>query len=264
MSDLSDFEIMGLVFVCIFGAALAGVALRRRLQERHLAGGTKDVVNVTTGVVASMAALVLGLLVAAMQGTFSAKAADVRAVVINATLLNRSLAAYSADLAGERQQLGDFVTTLKQRLWSDDANADPMAKMDVLRRNLRNLEPQTDPDKILQARFIALSDTLIFTADELVEAGDGSVPVPLLVVVVIWLSAIFLGLGLFAPVNGTTLAAMAIGAGAVSMAIFLIVEMDGPFSGIVQISQDGINRALTQIASPIRNALADMPPQPAH
>ena len=83
---------------------------------------------------------------------------------------------------------------------------------------------------------------------------------PLVVVVVIWLSAIFVGFSLFAPLNAATVSSIAVGAAAVSMAIFLIVEMDGPFNGLIQISQDGLNHALTQIESPIRNALVDPPP----
>ena len=260
MGNLSDVQIMGLVFACIFGAALLGFAIRRFLREQYLSAETQDVVKLTAGIVGSMAALVLGLLVASMQGAFNAKAADVRSVAINAALLNRSLAGYSSDLGTERKQLAVFVTELKQRLWAEDQAADPMARMDDLRRNLRSLSPQSDPDKILQARYITLSDTLIYTAGELVEAGNTSLPVPLVVVVVIWLSAIFVGFSLFAPLNAATVSSIAVGAAAVSMAIFLIVEMDGPFNGLIQISQDGLNHALTQIESPIRNALVDPPP----
>jgi type II secretory pathway pseudopilin PulG len=264
MGNLSDVQMLGLVFACIFGAALLGFALQRFLGEQYLSAETQDVVKVTAGIVGSMAALVLGLLVASMQGAFNAKAADVRSVVINAALLNRSLAAYSSDLATERKQLAAFVTGLKQRLWDEDQAADPMARMDDLRRNLRSLSPQSDPDKILQARYIALSDTLIYTASELVEAGNTSLPVPLIVVVVIWLSAIFLGFSLFAPLNAATVSSVAVGSAAVSMAIFLIVEMDGPFNGMIQISQGGLDHALTQIASPLRNALADPSSVAAH
>src|SRR6266446_1730678 len=66
-----------LVFACLFGAGLLGVRVRAALPEDHLSSETKDAVKVGMGLVATMAALVLGLLVASTKGTYDTQKGEV-------------------------------------------------------------------------------------------------------------------------------------------------------------------------------------------
>jgi hypothetical protein len=68
-----------------------------------------------------------------------------------------------------------------------------------------------------------------------------------LVVLILWLAAIFAGFGLFAPFNLTVIATLALSALAVSSAIFIILEMYAPFSGVLRISPAPILEALRQM-----------------
>jgi hypothetical protein len=70
---------------------------------------------------------------------------------------------------------------------------------------------------------------------------------PFLVVMVFWLAVIFASFGLFAPRNATVIATLFVCALSVSGAIFLILELDSPFSGLLQISD-----------APLRNAIAHL------
>ena len=70
---------------------------------------------------------------------------------------------------------------------------------------------------------------------------------PFLVVLVFWLTILFISFGLFAPPNATVIATLFVCALSVSGAIFLILELDQPFEGLIRIS-----------SAPLRNALAHL------
>jgi hypothetical protein len=66
-------------------------------------------------------------------------------------------------------------------------------------------------------------------------------------VVVCWLTLIFASFGLFAPRNATVIAAMVLCAASVAGSLFLILEMDRPFSGVIQIPSDAMREALIRM-----------------
>ena len=84
----------------------------------------------------------------------------------------------------------------------------------------------------------------------LYEQSRSSIPMPFLVVLVSWLAVIFAILGLLAPRNGTVYVVILVCALSVSTAVYLILEMDQPFEGILQISSAPLQSALTEIARP--------------
>jgi hypothetical protein len=69
----------------------------------------------------------------------------------------------------------------------------------------------------------------------------------LLVIVVFWLAILFFSFGLFGPSNPTAVAALVVAALSVSASIFLILELDQPFSGFIQISNQPMLNALSQL-----------------
>ena len=81
----------------------------------------------------------------------------------------------------------------------------------------------------------------------LIEQSGSSIPLPFLVLLVLWLAVIFASLGLFAPRNGTVYAVMLVCALSASSAIFLILEMDQPFEGLLEISDAPLRNAVIQL-----------------
>ena len=81
----------------------------------------------------------------------------------------------------------------------------------------------------------------------MIEQNRGSIPTPFLVVLVFWVAVIFASLGLFAPRNGTVYTIIFVCALSVAAAIFLILEMDQPFEGLLQISSEPLRNALAEI-----------------
>jgi hypothetical protein len=239
-----------IAFVVICAGALGGFALKKCLQANHLDSTTQDTVKLATGIVATLTALVLGLLIASAKQTFDGRGAEVRSFVINLTLLDRAMREYDPPLTKERQVLADFARTVRVRLWGPhrDLQVDALAKLDEVRNAFRDLDPRTPHNKSLHTRFMALSATLILAGNELVEGEEGAISGTIVVIVDVWLVVIFVGFALFAPFNRVSVTAMIVSAAAVAMALFLIVEMNSPFRGYVNLRPGAMDRAIAEIS----------------
>ena len=109
------------------------------------------------------------------------------------------------------------------------------------------MEPHNDVQRSLKAQLLTTVISLGQTRWLLFEQSGSSIPVPFLMILVIWLSLIFASFGLFAPPNATVVVALLLGALSVSAAIFLILELDLPFGGLVQISDEPLRKALAHL-----------------
>ncbi|HWB51232.1 MAG TPA: hypothetical protein VG651_19120 [Stellaceae bacterium] len=243
------------VTVAAFAVICAGTALgfivKNYLREHHADTRTQDAVKVATGVVASMTALVLGLLVASAKSNFDGHAAEVRNLVVNITLLNRSLRGYQPPLTDQREALAQFTRDLRDKLWDEKStltNEQVMSRLDQVRDKFRQLDPQSLQDKALKDRLLSLSDTIILLADELLLQEPVSVPIQMIIVVDAWLAITFFAFALFAPFNLVSAIALGIGAAAVALALFMIVEMDSPFQGFVNVSPAPMDLAIAVLS----------------
>jgi len=111
------------------------------------------------------------------------------------------------------------------------------------------LAPRTDEQRFSQARALQLLTDMSTTRRLMAEQAGGSLSWPFFVVLVFWLVMLFVGFGLFARFNATVLAAHFVGALSVAGAIFLILEMNRPYSGVMQISSAPIHRALESLGN---------------
>src|SRR5258706_2839022 len=94
-----------IVFACVFGGALVGVFLRSALPQQHLSAESKDIVRLGMGLVGTMAALVLGLLVASAKGSYDAQSSELTQMSANIVLLDRILAHYGPEAKQTRDML---------------------------------------------------------------------------------------------------------------------------------------------------------------
>ena len=237
-----------IVFACIFGGALLGMVLRTVLPEHHLSAESKDIVKVGMGVVGTMAALVLGLLVASAKSSYDTQQSEVMQMSANVIFLDRILAHYGPETKDTRELLRGAVVRSLTLIWHED-NSQPTeptaAGAEGLYDKILALAPQTDAQRTIQGQAFSLLSNLGQARWLLYEQAGSALPVPFLVVVVFWLTIIFISYGLFAPPNATVIATLVVCALSVSGAIFLVVELDRPFQGLMQIS-----------SAPLRNALA--------
>jgi hypothetical protein len=239
-------------FAFVFGGALIGLFARTMLPEEHLSAETHDVVKLGIALIATMAALVLGLLIASAKSTYDTRRSQLLQVSADIILLDRVLANYGAETKDARNLLQHSVTTALGQFWGADADRPATidrrgSSVETLFDTIQRLSPSTDAQRFLQNQALTMTLDLGRTRVLLFEQLDGSIPVPFLVVLVFWLSIIFLSFGLFAPRNATVTAAFFVCALSVSGAIFLIIELDRSFEGLLQVSDAPLRAALAQL-----------------
>jgi len=236
------------IFCCLLGGALAGMGLRVVIPKNHLEPDTRDLIKLGVGLIGTMSALVLGLLVASTKSSFDTKNTEVVAMASNIMLLDRVLAHYGGEAADVRDALRTTVAGMEEGNRSNSRleQLGRAARVDreVVLDKIQELTPHTDAQRSLQAEAQSLVISLGQTRMLLFAQSGSSISTPFLVIVVFWLTALYVSFGLFAPVNGTAFATLVVSALSVAGAMFLILDLDHPFSGLMQISDTPLQNAL--------------------
>jgi len=249
---MSAVSISLIVLACVFGAALLGMLLQTVLPRHHLHADSKDVVKLGMGLVGTMAALVLGLLVASAKGSYDAQSTEVTDLAASVVVLDRTLAHYGPETKEIRGLLRNWVSASIDQLWSREPGragrvGSPSGEGEVMFDKLQQLSPRDDGQRTLQAQAASMMTTMGKTRWLMYEQNVTGVSLPLLVVLVSWLAMIFASFGLFAPRNATVLVSLFVSAMSVSGAILLILEMYSPYAGLIQISQAPLRAALAHL-----------------
>jgi hypothetical protein len=250
---MNPITIATIVFACVFGAALLGIRLRAVLPKHHLSDDTKDTVRIGMGLVATMAALILGLLVASANGSYDTKKSEMMEMAAKIAYLDQVLANYGQESADARQLLRQAVEAAMARIWSE--NRPEHSPVDAsttwgatLPKAIQTLLPKDDAQREFKRQAAVTTAELGQMRWLLVEQTYASISKPLLLVVIAWLGIIFGSVGLFAPSNSTVVTALMLAALSVSGAIFLILELDQPFGGLIRISSEPMRIVLSHLA----------------
>jgi len=238
---MTPLTIASLIFTGVFSATLLAFLLRIALPKDHLNSETKDTVKLAMGLVATMAALVLGLLISSAKGSYDADRNQVITMAAKIDFLDRILSVYGPESTGARQSLRQTVEGITAHLWPGAAPAqlDPevtAGQAEKAYQAIQDLTPQNEGQKALKAQALGIVYEIAQMRWLLFEQAAPSISPTLVVVVVCWLAILFFSFGLFAPANGTALVALMVGAISVAGAVFLILELDQPFGGFIQIS----------------------------
>jgi hypothetical protein len=236
-----------IVFTCVFGGALLGMVLRAALPEHHLSSDSKDVVKLGMGLVGTMAALVLGLLVASAKESYDAQGAELTQLSANVVLLDRVLAHYGPETKEARELLRGAVDRFLDTVWSQAGGAAPSSGGEALYDRIQGLSPKDDRERALQSQASTIAIGLSQTRWTMYEQGITSVSLPLLIILVLWLALILGSFGLFAPANATVVASLCVSALSISAAVFLILEMYSPFSGMIQLSSAPLRATIAHL-----------------
>jgi hypothetical protein len=242
------------VLTCTFGGALVGMWLRAALPQHHLDGESRDVVKLATGLIATMAALVLGLVVASAKSGFDALDEALKHSAAKVLMLDRALARYGPETANVRQSIRGVVVARLEMTWPEDAariprldNSQATGTLETIADEILALAPQTEAQRRLQAQALAIGNELMETRWLVLGVAGSSVGLPFLSIVVCWLTLIFMSFGLFAPRHATAIVALGLAALSVAAAVFLILEMDHPLDGLMKISSDPLHYALSHL-----------------
>ncbi|HXY32426.1 MAG TPA: hypothetical protein VEI06_17115 [Gemmatimonadaceae bacterium] len=241
-----------ITLACVLGGVAVGMWYAKRAPEHHLTKQSTDSVKVSMGLTATMTALVLGLVTASSKSSYDAEESAVKQSAVLLLTLDRALARYGPETHEIRDSLRSMVRQRYERVWSSAPHGAFTTTRsttggEAIEGRIEALTPQTDAQRRLQSKAIDISDELL-QARWVVSAGaTSSVPKPFLIILVGWLTILFMSFGLFAPRNATVVSALFLCALSVSSAIFLILELNQPFAGLLRLSAEPIRFALTQL-----------------
>jgi hypothetical protein len=230
---------------------MLGIFLRSALPDHHLSAESKDTVKLGMGLVATMSALVLGLLVSSAKSFYDTQSTDLTNMCAQIVLLDRVLAHYGPEAKEVRDQLRLAVVDNLNRIWPQDrtrtSELEPVTGTDIVADRIQGLSPTNDKQRTLQAQALSMVIGIGRTRWLMYEQAAASVSKPMLVVLVFWLTAIFFSFGVFAPRNGLVIASFFVSGLSVSGAILLILEMYTPYSGLIGISSTPLRFALAHL-----------------
>jgi hypothetical protein len=241
------------IFAVILTSIFAGMLLRKVLPEHHLSDESKDVVRLGTGLVATLGALVLGLLIASAKSSYDTQSGQIKQITANVILLDRLLAKYGPEARRIREDLRQGINPVVARIWgeqSSNASAAPFEASTIVEStilDIQALSPANDIQKALKSWAVAVCADLAKTRLLLFAQKGNPVPAPFLAVLVFWLVIIFLSFSLFAQINGTVFAFLAVVALSAAGALFLILELSHPFSGLIQVPSAPLVKALAPL-----------------
>ena len=204
------------------------------------------------GLVATMSALLLGLLVNSTKTSYDTTRTQVMQKASKFALLDRVLTIYGPQAAEVRSQLHALIQESTRRMWPDDAHLPAGWKPTLEMGNafyvaLLRLEALDDTERVLKAQAVSLTLEIGQLHSLMLAESTGSLSAPMLIVVVLWLVVIFLGFSLIAPPNATANFALIASALCAAGAIFLILELDRPFGGLMRISSEPMLDVLRQL-----------------
>ncbi|MFG1464164.1 hypothetical protein V5F77_14830 [Xanthobacter sp. DSM 24535] len=246
-------------FACMFFGSLIALVVARVLPERHVSKETQDVVKLGVGMIAAMASLILGLMTASVKGGYDSTDKDLHQYALHIIALDSSLRHYGPDAAKAGALVTDYTKTIIRETWPDlhglpkPSGTQPSAQLLLqIDAAIRALAPTNDDQRELRQEAIARFNSIVITRWTVTEEGVTAIPFVFIVVLIVWLTLIFASFGLFAPANAVVVLAMFLCSVSIAGALFLIVEMGGPFDGVIQLKP-----------TPLLDALKYMPQQAA-
>jgi hypothetical protein len=242
------------VFAFTLAGMLLGMWLRNHLPTHHLDNDTQSSVKEVNGLIATMTALVLGLVTASAQDSFTKVGAAVEHTAADVVALDRLLARYGPETVDIRKTLQRVVEHRITAIWAAEPgatvaqiDADPAQEFERIGTMISNLKAQPGNQQWLKSRALEATESLLAARWGIFAGRESAIPNAFLVIITFWLAAAFAGYTLFAPRNGTMTGILVVSAFSVACAIFLILELGNPFEGRIVVSGDPMRFALAHL-----------------
>jgi hypothetical protein len=241
------------VAVAVFAGGAVGLFLQHLLPEKFTTGGPRDMIGAVVGLLTLLSALVLGLLIWTAYGVYSGQNLAVQTLAAKDLQLDLALADYGPDATPLRALIRDQIGKTIDQIWRADSSdlnfvADNFAGAVQNQRSrqagLEKLHPTTDDQKQALASASSAIDAIAQSRLQMSFALTDPVSYPLVVVVVAWAAFLFCGFGLMSKGNAMSVAAGAVGALAISSAVYLILDLSDPYSGVFRASPAPLEQVL--------------------
>ncbi|MGX5800503.1 bestrophin-like domain [Bradyrhizobium sp. Arg314] len=241
-----------MIFACLAGAAMASLMIYSRLPEHHRQEDTGAVVRLAANLFVVMSSLVLGLMINSAKNTFETIDHNVHNFATQLIILDRSLRVYGPETEGARATLTAYLQRLVDATsptQKTPAVANRLSEL-LLNKVGDQLAELTPPEARRAATLQNATQQLQKVIEQrwvLVGQSEGIIPVPLIALLVAWLMLIFASFGFRAPRNATIVGTFIVSSALAAAALYLIMDMDTPFTGPIQISPAPLQRALAEL-----------------
>ena len=243
-----------IIFVCMFCGMALGSYLRLVLPDDHTQADSKNILMTSAGMMATLIALIIGLLVTSAKGTYDVATLSITQTGAKIITLDYYLSRYGSEAKEVRELLPQAIASGIERIWpneskhgADLAKMESETEMAVIYNKIREFSAKNDSQKYLQTQALQLIDDIMQSRWMLIEQSQTKLPRVFLVVLTFWLTVLFAQFGLLAPRNRTAMSALLICALSMSGAIFLILELNQPLEGTIKVSSAPLHKALLLI-----------------
>jgi hypothetical protein len=241
-----------IVFACLVAASLGSRALYERIPERHRAAETESVVRLFASFFVVMTSLVIGLMLNQARNTLESTDKSVHAYAVQLILFDRALRQYGVEeTTGARRALLAYTQQAARRMGQSDPAISSATAESMLRDTLeavRKLQPADDARADLKTELERRFSHIYEMRWSLVEQSEGTVPTALMVMVTLWLILIFASYGFRAPNNVFVVASFLVSSLLIAGAMYLILDMDVPFDGLIQVSPAPLERVVAELS----------------
>jgi hypothetical protein len=256
-AEMTDEQLALALGAVVFVAGAVGLVLQHLLHEKFTTGGSRDMIGAVVGLVTLLSALVLGLLIWTAYGVFSGQSLAVQTLAAKLLQLDLALTDYGPEAdAGRAQLRQDLAITLKD-IWGSDQAAgefsmrnftDAIENLRHKEKYLEFLSPSTDAQKQALSAATQTMASIGQSRLQMSFALDSPISYPLIYLVVGWVTGLFCGYGLMSRITLMSVLALAFGAFAVASAVYVILDLSSPYSGIFRASPAPLEKVLTYMS----------------
>lgn len=254
---MTPIAISAIILACILAGVSFGMWLATVLPVHHRNSDSKDSIRVGMALIATLTALVLGLVTASAKSSYDFENASIKRGAVDILTLDRLLARYGPETNEIRMLARDALAYRLSMTWPEDFpeiakqrkqdGAQQVHALEAIEDRIRGLSPQTESQRAFQSKALDYTNDLFRTRWLVFDGRGSSISAPFLVIVTFWLTVLFGSFSLFAPRNSTVIAVLVVCALSVTASIFLTLEMDQPFDGVMKVSSAPLRYALSQI-----------------
>jgi Protein of unknown function (DUF4239) len=241
-------------FVSIASGGALGMALRARLPGAHLNPETKEVVRLGTGLLATLAAVLISLMIASAKKSYDTQDMHFRQLSAHLVLADQLLSRYGPEAAEIRKMMRQAVPAAIDRIWHEKATSAPQSNAfsansvaEQFNAAIDGLTPATDAQRAIKARILQASADIANTRLLMFADGDNPILTPFLLILIVWLTVIFTSFSLFVEPGPVIVTALLVFALSVSSALFLIADLSQPYAGVMQISREPLRTVLSPL-----------------
>ncbi|MBV9287524.1 MAG: hypothetical protein JO288_06840 [Hyphomicrobiales bacterium] len=250
---MTDEQLALVLGAVVFAGGAIGLALQRVLPERFTTGGPRDMIGAVVGLFTLLSALVLGLLIWTAYGVYSSQNTAIQTLAAKVLQLDLALVDYGSDADAGRAQLRQELAGTIKDVWGADQAAtefaarnfaDAIDNMSRKQSYLESLSPSTDKEKQALAAAQQTIGSIGQSRLQMSFALESPVSYPLIYLVIGWGTGLFCGFGLMSRGNAMSIVVLAFGALAIASAVYAILDLSSPYSGIFRASPAPLEQVL--------------------